>query len=228
MDRAFQRIRSLMLRGTFYSVPPISKNFILPDAVFLQSYHLFNKEVSQTMNETELVERCGKGDNLARKQLYERYAGQLMAICVRYTGDREVAQDVLHDGFLNIFRSFSQFTYKGEGSLKAWLTRIMVNEALGYLRKKASTNQEVIVEELPDVIDGDEDDFEQIPQSVLMQFIKELPDGYRTVFNLYVLEEKGHKEIAEMLGITEHTSSSQLYRAKTLLMKKINDYRKRI
>ena len=167
------------------------------------------------MNETELVERCGKGDNLARKQLYERYAGQLMAICVRYTGDREVAQDVLHDGFLNIFRSFSQFTYKGEGSLKAWLARIMVN-------------QEVIVEELPDVIDGDEDDFEQIPQSVLMQFIKELPDGYRTVFNLYVLEEKGHKEIAEMLGITEHTSSSQLYRAKTLLMKKINDYRKRI
>ena len=179
------------------------------------------------MNETELVERCGKGDNLARKQLYERSAGQLMAVCVRYTGDREVAQDVLHDGFLNIFRSFSQFTYKGEGSLKAWLTRIMVNEALGYLRKKASTNQEVIVEELPDVIDGDEDDFEQIPQSVLMQFIKELPDGYRTVFNLYVLEEKGHKEIAEMLGITEHTSSSQLYRAKTLLMKKINDYRKR-
>ena len=77
------------------------------------------------MNETELVERCGKGDNLARKQLYERYAGQLMAVCVRYTGDREVAQDVLHDGFLNIFRSFSQFTYKGEGSLKAWLTRIM-------------------------------------------------------------------------------------------------------
>ena len=152
------------------------------------------------MNETELVERCGKGDNLARKQLYERYAGQLMAVCVRYTGDREVAQDVLHDGFLNIFRSFSQFTYKGEGSLKAWLTRIMVNEALGYLRKKASTNQEVIVEELPDVIDGDEDDFEQIPQSVLMQFIKELPDGYRTVFNLYVLEEKGH--------IIESTESS--------------------
>lgn len=77
----------------------LKQNFILPDAVFLQSYHLSNKEVSQTMNETELVERCGKGDNLARKQLYERYAGQLMAVCVRYTGDREVAQDVLHDGF---------------------------------------------------------------------------------------------------------------------------------
>lgn len=85
------------------------------------------------MNEAELAERCGKGDNLARKQLYERYAGQLMAICIRYIGDRETAQDVLHDGFLNIFRSFDKFTYKGEGSLKAWLARVMVNEALGYL-----------------------------------------------------------------------------------------------
>lgn len=180
------------------------------------------------MNETELVERCGKGDNLARKQLYERYARQLMAICIRYTGDREVAQDVLHDGFLNIFRSFGQFTYKGEGSLKAWLSRIMVNEALGYLRKKSTSYQEVVVDELPEVVDGDDEDLEQIPQSVLMQFIKELPDGYRTVFNLYVFEDKGHKEIAQILGITEHTSSSQFYRAKTLLIKKINDYRKRI
>lgn len=180
------------------------------------------------MNETELVERCGKGDNLARKQLYERYARQLMAICIRYTGDREVAQDVLHDGFLNIFRSFGQFTYKGEGSLKAWLSRIMVNEALGYLRKKSTSYQEVVVDELPEVIDGDDEDLEQIPQSVLMQSIKELPDGYRTVFNLYVFEDKGHKEIAQILGITEHTSSSQFYRAKTLLIKKINDYRKRI
>lgn len=179
------------------------------------------------MNEIDLVERCGKGDNLARKQLYERYAGQLMAICIRYVGDREVAQDVLHDGFLNIFRSFGQFAYKGEGSLKAWLSRVMVNEALGYLRKKSASCLEVAVDELPEVTDGEEDDMEQIPQSVLMGFIKELPDGYRTVFNLYVFEEKGHKEIARMLGITEHTSSSQLHRAKALLMKKISDYRKR-
>ena len=104
----------------------------------------------------------------------------------------------------------------------------MVNEALGYLRKQSSANQEIVVEELPDMVDGDDDTMEQIPQSVLMQFIKELPEGYRTVCILYVFEEKGHKEIAQMLGITEHTSSSQLYRAKSLLIKKINDYRKRI
>lgn len=77
----------------------LKQKFYSSGCSILQSYHLSNKEVSQTMNETELVERCGKGDNLARKQLYERYAGQLMAVCVRYTGDREVAQDVLHDGF---------------------------------------------------------------------------------------------------------------------------------
>ena len=76
----------------------------------MQSYHLFNKEVSQTMNETELVERCGKGDNLARKQLYERYAGQLMAVCVRYTGDREVAQDVFISK-LTEYISFIQSVY---------------------------------------------------------------------------------------------------------------------
>lgn len=179
------------------------------------------------MNETELVERCGKGDNLARRQLYERYAGQLMAICIRYVGDRDVAQDVLHDGFLNIFRSIGQFAYQGEGSLKAWLSRVMVNEALGYLRKKSVNSREVAVDELPEVMDGDDEDMEQVPRSALMGFIKELPDGYRTVFNLYVFEEKGHKEIARMLGITEHTSSSQLHRAKALLMKKINEYRKR-
>lgn len=178
------------------------------------------------MNEAELAERCGKGDNLARKQLYERYARQLMAICVRYVGDREAAQDVLHDGFLNVFRSFDKFTYKGEGSLKAWISRVMVNESLGYLRKKSLANQEIVVEEVPDVMDEDDEAMEHIPQSVLMQFIKELPDGYRTVFNLYVFEEKGHREIAQMLGITEHTSSSQLHRAKNLLIKKINDYRK--
>lgn len=178
------------------------------------------------MKEEELVDRCGKGDSLARKQLYERYAGQLMAICIRYTGSREAAQDVLHDGFLQIFRSFGQFTYLGEGSLKAWMSRIMVNEALGYLRRQAATRYET-VEELPDVVDETDADWDGIPPSVLMRFVQELPEGYRTVFNLHVMEEKSHKEIAQLLGISEHTSSSQLYRARVWLMKKITEYRKK-
>ena len=178
------------------------------------------------MSETELIERCGKGDNLARKQLYERYAGQLLGVCVRYTGDREAAQDVLHDSFLQIFRSINRFAWQGEGSLKAWLMRIVVNEALGYLRRQsAAVTREVVMEEIPDVEEAAEEELEEVPQSVLMQFIQELPLGYRTVFNLYVFEDKSHKEIARILGITEHSSSSQLARARALLIKKVNHYK---
>ena len=181
------------------------------------------------ISEEELVLRCKQKDMQARRLLYERYGGALLAICLRYTGDKEVAEDILHDGFLRIFESISQqFTYQGEGSLKVWLSRVMVNEALGYLRKRnAQVQQEVLLDEIPDMPDADEDDFNGIPPSVLMQMVKELPEGYRTVFNLYVFEDKSHKEIASMLGITEHTSSSQFYRAKNLLIKKINNYRKK-
>lgn len=179
------------------------------------------------MGEEELALQCKQANNKARKQLYEQYGGLLMAICLRYTGDRETAQDVLHDGFIRIFQSIGQFSYQGEGSLKAWLSRVMVNEVLGYLRRKnMQMQQEVLMDDVPDTQDTDECDMNEIPRSVLMKMISELPDGYRTVFNLYVFEEKSHKEIAALLGITEHTSSSQFYRAKTLLMRKINEYRK--
>ena len=170
------------------------------------------------MSEEELSDLCRQGDNRARRELYERYSGALMAVCLRYVADRETAEDVLHDGFIRIFQSMNRFTYIGEGSLKAWLSRVMANEALGYLRKQNA--------EIPDMPDEDED-VDDIPQSVLMELIRQLPDGYRTVFNLYVFEEKSHKEIAALLGITEHTSSSQFYRAKCLLMKKIKEYREK-
>lgn len=146
-----------------------------------------------------------------------------------YGGDKEAAEDVLHDGFIRIFQSIGQFSYQGEGSLRAWLSRVMVNEALGYLRKKnLQIQQEVLMDDIPDTLEADDGDMNEIPRSVLMKMIAELPDGYRTVFNLYVFEEKSHKEIAALLGITEHTSSSQFYRAKTLLIKKINEYRKKL
>lgn len=180
------------------------------------------------ISENELSLRCKQEDMNARRMLYERYGGVLMAICLRYTGNREEAEDVLHDGFLHIFESIKQFTYQGEGSLKAWLSRVMVNEALGFLRKRnAQAQQEVLLDEIPDMPDTEDTGFDGLPQSVLMRMISELPDGYRTIFNLYVFEDKSHKEIASMLGISERTSSSQFYRAKSLLMKKINEYRKR-
>ena len=177
------------------------------------------------MTEEQLALACKRGDTQARKVLYEHYGGLLMAICLRYTGDREIAQDVLHDGFIRIFQSMDKFAYQGEGSLKAWLSKIIVNEALGYLRKQsAKLQQEVLLDEIPDQ-EEEEEEMDDIPRSVLMKFISELPDGYRSVFNLFVFEEKSHKEIGKLLGITEHTSSSQFYRAKCLLIKKIKEYR---
>lgn len=179
------------------------------------------------MTDEELALQCKRADRNARRLLYERYGGQLMAICLRYSGDKETAEDILHDGFLRIFQTIGQFSYQGQGSLKAWLCKVMVNEALGYLRKQnMKTRQEVSMDEVPNVIDDTDEKVDDIPQSVLMKLISELPDGYRSVFNLYVFEGKSHKEIASLLGITEHTSSSQFYRARVLLMKKIEEYKK--
>ena len=178
------------------------------------------------MSEIKLAAECMKGDNQARRILYERYGGILMAICIRYVGNRETAEDVLHDGFIHIFQTISRFTYQGEGSLRAWLARVMANEALGYLRKQSvRMNTETVTEDIPDMPDTAEEDLCAIPQDVLMNLVCQLPDGYRTVFNLYVFEEKSHKEIGQLLGISEHTSSSQFHRAKRLLAKKIKEYR---
>lgn len=177
------------------------------------------------MEELELSEQCRLGNNQARKELYEQYAGRMLGICLRYTGDRDTAQDLLHDGFLKIFDSFDKFTWRGEGSLRAWMERMMVNTALQYLRKNDVINQSAPLEELPEEYEEpDASDVEAIPQKVLMQFIEELPAGYRTVFNLYTFEDKSHKEIAQKLGINEKSSASQLFRAKSVLAKRVKEW----
>lgn len=178
------------------------------------------------MEEFELSEQCRLGNNQARKELYEQYAGRMLGICLRYAGNRDTAEDWLHDGFLKIFDSFDKFTWRGEGSLRAWMERVMINTALQYLRKNDVMNLSNPLEEVPDDTYEEPDamEVETIPQKVLMQFIDELPQGYRTVFNLYVFEEKSHKEIADSLGINEKSSASQLFRAKKVLANKVKEW----
>ena len=149
----------------------------------------------------------------------------MLGVCLRYTGDRDTAQDLLHDGFIKIFSSFDKFTWRGEGSLRAWMERVMVNTALQYLRKSDVLSQSTPWEEVPeDYEEPDASAVEMIPQAVLMRFIEELPAGYRTVFNLYTFEEKSHKEIAQLLGINEKSSASQLFRAKSVLTKRVKEW----
>lgn len=177
------------------------------------------------MEELELSEKCRRGDTLARKELYERYAGRMLGVCIRYMGDRELAQDILHDGFLKIYSSFDKFTWRGEGSLRAWMERVVINTALQYLRKNDILDRSTEIEEYQDMYEDPESlDVERIPHQVLMKFISELPEGYRTVFNLYIFEERTHKEIAQMLGINERSSASQLSRAKATLAKRIKKF----
>ncbi len=177
--------------------------------------------------EQKVIDGVARGDRGAQQSLYEQYASHLMAICVRYVGDRSSAEDVLHDTFLRIFSSIDHFNYRGEGSLRAWIDRVAVNCSLEWLRKRKRRDEIPLddgtkgVNELSEPSYGD---MAAIPHEVIMQFISELPDGYRSVFNLYCIEEYSHREIADMLGIHEKSSSSQLLRAKRMLSTKINDY----
>lgn len=179
------------------------------------------------MKEEELVRQCKANDRKALKKLYELFAGRMLGICLRYAGDRDTAEDLMHDGFLKIFSSFDKFTWYGEGSLRAWMERVMANTCLQYLRKNDILGYAMGLDEVPEIYDTPSDeDVRQIPEKVLMQFISELPTGYRTVFNLYMFEDKSHKEIAEMLHINEKSSASQLFRAKATLAKRIKEWMK--
>lgn len=179
------------------------------------------------MTETELTDRCKAGDSLARKELYERYAERMLCLCYRYTGDRETALDLLHDGFLKVFSSISSFTCRGEGSLRAWLSRLFANLALEHLRRKDLLRDGVPLEEADALADEPEPDAAPLPMELLMQFITELPSGYRTVFNLFVFERWSHKEIAASLQINEMSSASQLNRARKQLVARIKDQLKK-
>ena len=178
------------------------------------------------MEEQILAEGCRKGDNAARRELYDRYAGRLLSICMRYAGDRTTAEDLLHDAFLKIYGAFDRFSYRGPGSLRAWMERITVNVALEWLRSRNKLSMTVLDDgrQLPDMAEPDVAEMARVPREVLMRFIGELPEGYRAVFNLYCIEEYSHRDIARMLGINEKSSSSQLFRARAMLARRIRAY----
>ena len=178
------------------------------------------------MEERTLAEGCRNGDGAAQRELYDRYAGRLLAVCLRYAGDRATAEDLLHDAFLKIYGAFSKFEYRGAGSLRAWMERVTVNVALEWLRSRNKLSMTALDEgrQLPDIPEPDPSELARVPRDVLMQFVSELPEGYRAVFNLYCIEEYSHREIAQMLGINEKSSSSQLFRARAMLARRIRAY----
>ncbi len=182
-----------------------------------------NKEEN---SERTLVRQIAQGNRIAMKRFYDDYSGYLTAVCARYIPSREDVKDLLQESFLKIFKAIHTFEYKGEGSLRAWSTRIVVNESLRHLKANEKMQFTSLPEEdLPNPSDDQEPDIEDIPTPVIQEMIRTLPPGYRTVFNLYVFEEKSHKEIASILHIAESSSASQLHRAKGILVKEIELYR---
>lgn len=177
----------------------------------------------ETDNELQLLGLVRQGDAMAMRRMYSTYIRYLAAICSRYIVNNEDVKDVLQDSFMKIFSNIASFEYKGKGSLKGWITRITVNESLKFLQRNNRFEFVEISEHKHDQPD-EEPDVDTLPSSVLFNLIRELPDGYRAIFNLYVIENKSHKEIAKLLDIKESTSASQLHRAKSLLATKIRQY----
>ena len=179
----------------------------------------------QDIREKELIERARGGDRGAMESIYRSYSGYLNAVCSRYVTDGDEARDVLQESFIRIFSSLDKFEYRGEGSLKGWMSRIVVNRSLKLLRshKRSLT---LAGADIPDVADDSDPGFDGVPEKVIMDMIRSLPEGYRTVFNLHVLEDLPHKEIGRLLGIKENSSASQYHRARAILAKQITEYKK--
>lgn len=168
------------------------------------------------MGSKDLIYRCKQNERKAQEELYKLYSPKLFGICLKYSGSRQQAEDNLQDGFVTIFEKIGQFQDKG--SFEGWMKRILINTSLQQHRQQkvyGITNEEDLQEDEIEV------ETDNISVDFLLQCVQELPDRYRQVFNLYVLDGYSHKEISDLLNITEGTSKSNLARARTSLKEKI-------
>ena len=179
--------------------------------------------------EEALIKKAIARDAGAMEALYDAYAPALLSVCFRYCGNRDDAEDILHDGFIKIIQKIHTFKIRVDGSLESWMRRLMINTALNFLRNRLKEKNFVDIDPILDKIDfHDEEECDpeeiylQVDREKIMELVCELPPGYRTVFNLYVFEQYGHREIANLLGCSENTSKSQLSKARALLRKKMN------
>ena len=180
--------------------------------------------IGYSNDEQRLAELIRRGDNAAMREFCSLYVPHLKAICTRYVTDSDDASDVLQETLISIVTHISDFHYLGQGSLKAWATRIAVNESLNYIRRNRRHELTLQEQYIDDIAEEEDPPIEDIPPEVIQQMVRQLPTGYRTVFNLYVFEDKSHQEIAQLLGTSVKTSISQLHKAKNLLAQMIQTY----
>lgn len=198
-------------------------NFFVANTQYFSDFAVYMSE----MDEQELAIRCHRGDNAARRELYETYSSRLLSLCRRYVADTADAEDLMQDAFVKIFRVIGRFRWTRPGSLYSWMARVALNLAFDSARRRKRLARELVD---VDTLKGeiiDEPDYEQtlsVPGDVLREMVAALPEGYRTVFELYCFEELSHKEIADLLGIKEKSSSASLARARAQLARAIRQY----
>ena len=176
-----------------------------------------------TFTEQQMIALCKRGDRAAQKALFDSLSKKMFPLCIRYMGDRDAAEDVLQEGFISLFSKLD--SYSGEGSFEGWARKIFVNTALMTLRRNDVMRQSEDIESARSISGSDVSALQSISYKELMGMIAELPPGFRTVFNLFLIEGYSHKEISEMLGISEATSRSQLQRARVMLQNRIKKYK---
>jgi len=180
---------------------------------------LLTKKPNQQMSLRGLIQQCAKNDRRAQEEVYRIFAGKLFAISLKYSRNKVEAEDNLQDGFITIFQKIDQFKHKG--SFEGWMKRIVINTALQKYREKNVLNL-VQEKDLTNEVEVEVDE-EEVSLDYLLGLIQQLPNQYRLVFSLYVLDGYSHREVANSLGISEGTSKSNLSRARTILKKKIEE-----
>ncbi|UYW01096.1 sigma-70 family RNA polymerase sigma factor [Flavobacterium agricola] len=168
----------------------------------------------------DIIYKCLKNDVIAQEQLYKMLAPKMFSICLKYSRNYTEAQDNLQDGFILLFTKLNTFAFKG--SFEGWAKRLFINNILQTYRSPGVL--EIVSDELPEMVEVEVLDQENIPLDYLLKIVQDLPNQYRLVFNLYVFEDYSHKEIAELLNISTGTSKSNLARARLILKEKVESY----
>ena len=203
------------IAGPLRSLFSVRGNLFIVVSSFKAATIMQNKELLAHIN------GCLRGDDKSQRWVFERYYRLMFGVCLRYVSDKDATQDVVQEGFLKIFTSIHK--YSSKGSFEGWIKRITVNTVLQKYRKKRVFDI-AREDQIPDEIDVEVED-EEIPLDFLLKIIQELPDRYRLVFTMYVMDDYAHKEIAEMLGISDGTSKSNLARARMILKTKIENFK---
>src|SRR5690349_7685080 len=173
------------------------------------------------ITESDLIEGCIHGDRKMQYELYERFSAKMYGVCLRYAANSEEAEDILQEGFIKVFRKID--SYRGDGSFEGWIRRIFVNTAIEHFRKKSYLQP--ITEQEESSIEGKYVSvLDTLAEKDIIKLIQQLSPGYRTVFNMYVVEGYTHKQIADVLKISEGTSKSQLSRAKLILQELVKKH----